>query len=138
MKRALVILLVMVIFCVPAFAEDIDVDSMTLDELVILRNKVVMEIRERLSDTLIDNIYPGKYVVGIDIEEGIYLITGMTSDPSFMMWLYEESDSKLKALFNKKIEKDDFYCLQLRNNMVLEVTSGEAMVTLLPEPSWAP
>ena len=58
-----------------AYAESIDLESLTLDELSLLQKRVNAEITSRLefSDS---KIYPGVYVVGVDIKAGSYVITG--------------------------------------------------------------
>lgn len=75
MKKILAAFVVLTLLCFThAYAEPLDVASMTLDELVELRRQVTAEINERLAGS--DGVfYPFDYVVGKQIPAGRYLVT---------------------------------------------------------------
>ena len=69
MKRLLVIMVMVVLFVAPTHAESIDLESMSTDELLALRNQINSILTERVaSDASV--IYSGNYTVGTDIKAG--------------------------------------------------------------------
>jgi len=72
MRKIVVVLVGLVmLFSVPAFGEELDFASMTLDELIELRNAVDKAIGER-NGTVGQEIGSGQYIVGEDIAVGKY------------------------------------------------------------------
>ena len=77
MTKLLAFLTAMLLFITPVLAEGIDLDSLTLDELVELRSLINDEINTRLAETS-SVFYPFDYIVGTDIPAGRYIITVST------------------------------------------------------------
>lgn len=75
MKRFISLILVaLLLLATPVLAEAVNVDSLSLNELVDLRRLVNSEINERLASSE-GVFYPFDYVVGEHIPAGIYLVS---------------------------------------------------------------
>lgn len=74
MKKFLsVLILVLLLFSTSAGAESIDLESMSMDELIAIKNAVTDEIYSRLDFSFEDTkIGAGYYLVGEDIKAGKY------------------------------------------------------------------
>lgn len=78
-KFVAVISILALLFClVSGFAEGIDLESMDTQELIDLQAEIQKLLAERdpLNNAL---LYPGKYLVGEDIEPGSYFIQSVDS-----------------------------------------------------------
>lgn len=73
MKRILSILLVVLLFSAPAFAESLDLSSMSYEQLAELKQAVDNEYYMR-PEAEPKILAPGEYVVGRDIQAGIYYV----------------------------------------------------------------
>lgn len=115
-----------------------DLASMSLDDLLVLRQNIESEITERLAS---DNslIYPGVYLVGKDIKEGTYLITGMFSDDYGMQVLVypSESDYENRNYDGYDLKLGEYQYVTLKTGMVLQIYLGNARVQAV-EQSWKP
>ena len=75
MKRFLALLMIGIMaFSMTVYAADIDVTSLSLDELVELRDKVLLEIQDRTAAET-SMINAGVYEAGVTIKEGVYTLT---------------------------------------------------------------
>lgn len=73
-KLIAIILAAILLFATPVLAEGIDLSTMTIDELVVLRTRINAEINGRMSGS--DNAFPPfDYKVGKHIPAGVYMIT---------------------------------------------------------------
>lgn len=82
MKRILAFILVMLVAALPACAE-IDLSSMSFDDLLALQEKVVKEITSRAEWKEVA-VPPGIYEVGVDIPVGKWTIT--STDTVSLTW----------------------------------------------------
>ncbi len=146
MKRIIALILVLLCMTLPALAEGIDIESMDLNDLLILHAKIDARIAELLACSVdTETIYQGSYTVGKDIIPGRYLLTCNKDtddkwDQDFVIWLYQ-SEEEYKA--NRRLSSDSVAFEQslsvtLEEGMKLIVVQGQAAVTVLPKPDWAP
>ena len=74
MKRLSVVLVVLSLFVTCAFAENVDLKSMTTDEIVALQSKIIKELTKRNFPTKSFTVPIGEYIVGVDIPAGNYRV----------------------------------------------------------------
>lgn len=74
MKRFLIALVALSLFVTCAFAESIDLESMTTDDLVALQSKILKELSKRDFPTKAFTVPMGEYIVGADIPAGNYRV----------------------------------------------------------------
>jgi len=130
-KFVAVISILALLFClISATAEEIDLESMTTDELVELQIKVQDELykRDRFMNCFLN---PGEYVVGEDFEAGDYLIhcveafrtSGCKIDAI-------DSETKEQVIHYMSIKPDGLYRAKLENGVILRMLDG--VIELLP------
>ena len=74
MKKTITMILVLLLISVPVFAESFDFSSMTTDELIALKDSVLAELKARFGQTDYTNVIEGSYLVGEDIDAGVYVL----------------------------------------------------------------
>lgn len=130
-KFIVVISILALLFClISAAAEEIDLESMTTDELVELQIKVQDELykRDRFMNCFLN---PGEYVVGEDFEAGDYSIhcveafrtSGCKIDAI-------DSETKEQVIHYMSIKPDGLYRAKLKNGVILRMLDG--VIELLP------
>lgn len=142
MKRLLVIMVMVVLFVATAHAESIDLESMSTDELLVLRNRINSILTERVaSDT--SAICSGSYTVGTDIKAGRYVLQldelpeGETTG---VVWLFANAEDQR----NRKYITADYltigveYQIVLEDGMVMEITRAKGTIHEIVKPDWAP
>ena len=144
MKRCLGVLLAIVMLTVPALAEELDLSSMSTDELISLSNRVSSELKSRFSSDA-DAIAEGVYVVGRDIKSGAYEFTCTSMRDVFIrsdVSVYVFPDEASLGDMDKAIQGaeclriDDTIRLNLFDGMVLRIRfCGGQLVTV--EHSWS-
>lgn len=124
-KFVAVISILALLFClVSAFAEGIDLENMTTDELVALQIQVQDELykRDRFMNCFLN---PGEYIIGEDIEPGDYLIHCVDSDFASGCILdaidIETSADVIRAV---RIKKDALYRANLSSGTLLRMRGG--------------
>lgn len=157
MKRVIAsILFAVMVLVTPVLAADVDLDSMTADELIELK----VEIDKRLIELGVGNVIsPGWYVVGKDIREGRFTFyatedcKALSSDPntghvSFV--LFEDEESILKFDMEKVVTVGDArfdfienealspFSVTLEEGQCLVIEDGSAIVEEQSSASWAP
>nr|DAM62917.1 MAG TPA: hypothetical protein [Caudoviricetes sp.] len=80
MKKALALILILLIVAVPVLAEGLDFSSMTIDELISLRSAITQEIESRIEDADFAHAANGIYKIGEDIDAGVYTFSRSTDD----------------------------------------------------------
>ena len=150
MKKTLIALLVsFTLFTTTANASSIDLESMTTDELIELKDKIHQEIMERVQDEGIEEpIYQGTYIVGEDIKPGKYVIVfrnefeDKTKRDLFRGYIkcYTNSDSAINDnyYFSDRLIIDEECGVNLDDGNVLVIGSNYAMIKSAPKSSWAP
>lgn len=124
----IVIILLVCLFIFSAFAiadETNDFSNYTIEELLTLRASIQDEITSRMSGTA--TLQPGKYVAGVDITAGSYILVGLVDespDGYTPQALYAESMEKAGKwdyIDREYIEEGVSWRFTLQDGMVLEI-----------------
>ena len=129
MKKALVILLVLMV-CVCAYAESIDLSGMSYDELLDLRQAVEMAIWN--SDGWQEVEVPaGIYVIGEDIPEGRWTVKPNGSLSSITVYpdKSDYTDRTYDYIAMEMIQKDESFNLEVNSGNCLEISGGALIFT---------
>ena len=141
MKKYFRILIAMLtifyLFTSTALCENIDLSSMTLDELFALRLRLNSEIDSRYVDDIA--IYDGRYVVGKDIKAGFYLIYNDLTYRDYITIVItypsETGDTKIVEY----LTNEHPYYLRLEDGCVMEISDAiSAHIEMISPPDWAP
>ena len=114
MKKLVLFLVVLLIVALPfrSVGESIDLDSMSLEELMQLGLNVQKKIFER-DEFSKGVLYPGNYKTGIDLEVGDYIIKCVSLMPeNSCAWIYHH-DSSGKSLEESLLQIDESYRVRL-------------------------
>ena len=142
MKRFLfvlaILLLIAAILPSVSIADGFDLSSMSLEELLTLRNDINDEINKRVIQPSMA-IYNGAYIVGVDIKAGRYLFTVeqpvIDGSIDYASMYIITSDDELTFLFHA----GESMILDLVDGMKLEIESVlSATLTDVPPASYAP
>ena len=124
MKRFLIwVVLVLVLFSIPGSADNVDISSMTFEELVELRDY----INERLQTLYPDYDYiltSGDYFVGIDIPEGKVMLYRLNTenDKYDILHIYDEKNEEI--LFDGLTDEHPRLKIELVYDSKFEVHRG--------------
>ena len=150
MKKTLIALLVIcTLFTTTVYASPVDLESMTTDELIELRNQVIQEINSRFSFDE-SKIYIGEYIVGQDIKAGDYIIVfeknenvvyksvegpyGGTVD----LYANQEDASRWKSCFSESYYFGEECYIKLKDGMVMSISYSSGTIKPASKPAWAP
>lgn len=141
MKKVLGLLLAVVMsigIAGTCFAADVDLKSMSIEELIALRDEVIAEINEKVNP-VDDVIGAGVFVVGTDIKEGIFNLT-VISDTFGAVKLYESKEmyDEGETILWKNPAQGDMVTVNLHEGMVLEIGGFSCSIVEQVKPSWAP
>ena len=141
MKKFIALVLTLLCFSIPAFAEEVDLSGMDLAALLKLHEQLDSAIQEKFDCELdVNGLYQGIYVVGKDIKAGRYLLT-MTTETYFMCHLYEDMIHKEAhdgGQHETLLAVGDTLQLTLEDDMVLVIDQGAVSVKMVPKAEWAP
>lgn len=120
-KFVVVISILALLFClVFAFAEGIDLESMDTQELIDLQAEIQKLLAEKdpLNNAL---LYPGKYLVGEDIEPGSYFIQSVdSSEYSDLCVQINDGDTGEKLEF-QAIRDNKMAQFRLEDGQIVEI-----------------
>lgn len=132
--KKLVLLCCCILLTFSCFAEAINLDSMTDEELFRLKDLVVSEINRR--GLLNDWIYPGNYIVGTDIKPGKYILTGISSKTANYKIIEVDTDEWLHVL---SINYGEQWLIELEEGTELYIADHPIKIEAYSAtPSWAP
>lgn len=146
MKKILITLLVIcTLFTTTVYASPVDLESMTTDELIELRNQIVQEINNRLGFDE-SKIYIGDYVVGEDIKAGDYIIVFNKNEnverdiDGGKVFLYANKDdfSSWKSSFHQFYYFGQECYIKLQDGMVISIANSSGTIMPASKPAWAP
>lgn len=141
MKKLIAFILVITSLSCFAFADEIDLSGMSIEELYELHSSIDSEIQSRLNCTVAsDNIGVGMYIVGKDIKSGNYTFTLVDGD-FFRYYVYADLDAReeLESLdFGYITEIGSTSHASLEDGMVLAIDHGTASIETPAKASWAP
>lgn len=149
MKKLITLFLAFLLsFCAVASAEDLDLSSMNLDELVELHKLLDAEIDARIGGKP-SLIAGGVYTAGKTIKSGMYAITcsdvynedGMTikmftSQSAYMLY-QNDTSSDYYVHLSLTLQKGQTMSVSLSDGMVLVIDGGVGMAEAFM-PTWAP
>ena len=143
MKRIIVGILIMALFFqVSVYAEDFDLSSMEIDQLLKLRDEITVELNNKGYDEL-GIINEGVYAVGVDIKEGTYTFTSVDEDWAGI-YIFESKENYDEANGNRgyadkyaELDKYDTSTVSLLAGMYVMV-KGQGVLEATEKPSWAP
>ena len=125
----------------PISAEDVtaglDLDSMSVEDLVLLRDAVNQKIGEKGGDNIIGE---GIFEVGVDIKAGSFKVI-CNSDDMVNFYIYDDKEAydSLDMSQQVLVHEGDKECgiLNLKNGQVVSVSLGSAIIEEV-NASWAP
>lgn len=142
MKKLLATMMVVLMLVTPASAESIDLDSMSTDDLLSLRNQINNILIERMASDA-SSIYSGNYTVGVDIKAGRYVIKFdelAEGETTGIIWTFASpEDFKSRRYITADYLKIGVeYQVTLEDGMVLEITRAKGTIRAIAKPEWAP
>lgn len=150
MRKFLAILMVCLSLVVPAFAETFDLSSMSLDELIQLRNAVNIAINEQLDSGFSDSkIGMGYYDVGVDIKPGKYDLICSFAEMEYLSYNNSEQSKCVVVVMSDRSDDaeviSEFYYIATGQQISVELEEGNVLVIARgnfliqsSEHSWAP
>lgn len=140
MNKMIALILSFVLFVLPVCAESIDVSSLSDDELSILYLSILDEMNTR-SIEMSGEIFPGQYIVGIDILPGKYSITYYENDSSIervAISIYENQTGyeKKEGIFRDLWDSEEYF-LDLKEGMIFRLDNASVSIRSIPTPFWA-
>lgn len=141
MKKIICLFLVFVMvlsFSGTIFAAGIDLDSMSIEELVELRDNVINKLNELLNPVN-DVIGVGTYLVGRDIKEGVFAIT-VREDESGSYKIFETPEKHEAGEYFawENVWGNDVVTVNLKEGMVFCILGWSGSIVEEVKPSWAP
>lgn len=141
-KVCLLVTLVLVVFAFSSVAEQIDLKSMSDDELIAMKDAISEEMIERGIE--IDTVfYPGTYVCGVDIRPGVYYLYGRSDNMIFTVARYKTEENAKNGHNGDKayVKHDETYRLDVKDGDVF-VVDLLGMIGVIgirtTKPVWAP
>ena len=150
MRKFLAILIVCILLTIPALAETVDLSSMSLEELIQLRDAVNTAINEQLDFGFDDSkIGMGYYDVGVDIKPGKYdLICIFAEMEHFSVNDTDQSQCMVVVASDRSDNAEaisEFYYITVGQQISVELEEGNVLVIARgnfliqnSEHSWAP
>lgn len=137
----LVVMLITLVATVPAHAESIDLEALSLDELVTLRNRIT-DIISTQTVSSENEIFSGGYIVGEKIKPGKYILT-------FVRLVEDCSHGKVSLLHKDEsgvyfydevigLSIGEEYYLDLTEGMKIYIDDGVGIIRETVKPFWEP
>ena len=129
-KLATVLFVLVLLFTSWSYAETMDLESLTLEELVDLSIRINEMIFER--DQLNHNVlYPGTYIVGEDLDPGTYVFQCLKVDGGVNTKVKYGIDGEESILndhdSNSYLEEGEVYQAKLEDNYYVRIEDGIVM-----------
>lgn len=150
MKKFLAVLLAGMSLMIPTYAETVDLSTMSLDELIQLRDAVNAAINEQLNLGFDDSkIGMGYYDVGIDIKPGKYDLICTFVETEHLSVTDTDQSQCMVVVVSDRSEKAEalceFYYITVGQQISVELEEGNVLVIARgnfliqsSEHSWAP
>lgn len=123
MKKIVALLLIVMMHVTGSLAEEIDIDSMSLDQLIALDLRIEQKIYEM--DSLSNSVlYPGRYIAGSDIETGEYLFRCVSFMPGRNLASIRKLDANTKELDLELLDLEESYRLRFDEGEMLDLENG--------------
>lgn len=141
MKKLLAILILMMLLVTSAYADIIDLSSMTVEELIALHEQIDGILQEKFECKL-GVFYPGNYVVGRDIKEGQYIFSctkvGLANFWILTTYETEEDFANRNSYAKQNLQVGGQVQINLTDGMVLSVGDGLGTIQPVVKSDWAP
>ena len=150
-KRVRIMLSVMLastMVLTPVYAtESIDLDSMSVEDLQNLQEKISEKLKEKGEDDPSWDIIPqGVYKVGADIKAGQFEVEAIKDTVSIKLYesedVYKEDDSEYKAryplYYDEETGESDSAFLSLSDGQIVAIEYGSAFIKEASKASWMP
>ena len=135
MKKIIAIILIVVLMFTPVYAADLS--SMSLDELLQLRDEITQEINSRVAAPEEPSfINTGSYVVGKDIKEGAYVLS-LDAEPEVPVQYMIQNTDPDSVLDSGNVTVREAVTIHLEEGQVLKIT-GTARISLPKKAWWMP
>lgn len=129
-------LLLMLLSVFTVAAAEIDLTGMSTEELIELRGQI---------DAIIGLPINGRYVTGVDIKEGYYVVTYKSTGLSYsrVSVFYTLEDAENKVSKEKRKQYVDLLeggtaTIHLTEGNVLEIANDAVIIVPVSNPSWMP
>lgn len=123
MKKVVVLFLVIMMCVVSSLAEEVDLESMSLDQLIALDLRIEQKIFE-LDSMSNSALYPGRYVAGSDVEPGEYLFQCVSLMPGRNFASIRRLDANTKELDLELLDLEESYRLRFDEGEMLDLENG--------------
>lgn len=139
------LLIACTLFTTSVCAASVDIDSMTMDELIELRDAITNKINSGYGEGA-ETIYHGHYVVGETIKPGQYVLVfykDTTVNKNYTAGEVVISENT-ESFNNRDYISDHFFdfgeeCyVDLKDGMVMFLNYAPAVIRPVEKPSWAP
>lgn len=129
--KKLAIVIMLLVFLVSASCAEVDITSMSAEELAALRQQI---------DEIIGYPIQGDFVVGVDIKEGYYSLTCISNEDGSLPWmvLYEDEARKKKKGPSGELNPEQSFIIHLSEHNVLRINNTPALISPVEAPSWKP
>ena len=145
MKRKSTIIAAMILatsmIATPVYAADtagLDLDSMSVEDLVGLRDTINAKIGEKGGDNIISQ---GVYEVGVDIKASNFKVINVKDD-QFNIYIYASKEDYESYTTSEQIllysDDTDGGIMNLKEGEIVSVTSGSAVIEEISNASWMP
>lgn len=134
--KLFIMVVILVMLTSTVLAGGIDLSTLTLDELVNLRNNINTEIYIR-GEGEDSEIFTGTYIVGVDILQGTYAVKCLTPELSSNMInviVYDKDDDQVSWV-DIHLGREGF--VSLKDGQTLKLCYGGGTIREV-HPSWAP
>ena len=130
MKKLLIMVAILAVVMTSALATSIDISTLTIDELVVLRGEIDAVLNEEIFP-----IYAGKYIVGVDILPGRYTIKCLTAKEgkTGMLITVENEAGEDVHWINCEIGEERFVTIE--EGQMLQLSSGGGTIKKV-DPFW--
>lgn len=130
----------------PVYAtENIDLDSMSVEELITLRDSINEKLKEKVDDSSEGEIIPqGVYKVGTDIKAGQFSFSAYDGSPSIEIFESEETYTENHNLewyvlrYDEENGTAESVFLNLSDGEVLTIDNRSALIKEVSKASWMP
>lgn len=141
MKRIIGLILALVMsigIAGTCFAADADLKSMSVEELISLRDEIIVELNEKLNPVN-DTIGTGTFLVGRDIKAGVFNLTQELDEyGAVKIYASEEDYTEGKTFSWENPSKGTTCTANLKDGMVIELVKFTGSIVEQTKPSWAP
>lgn len=127
MKRFLFILVALSLFVTCVHAESIDLENMSTDSLVVLRDAINAELAKRnfAEKEVLVNV--GEYIIGVDIPAGVYTISLHENVQAMQSLLTVYSEKRTPVTAYNIFPSDPIGRHELKEGQIIQILFGSVV-----------